>query len=174
MERRRALARSNPPSLPLARDSRSSAVPRVVTGADGVAEHNHLRGYRVLFSGTRPDLGRSRDDSTRQPRQRDALDGDISVGRWQDLQRGVYVLICRVQAPDSVAHLKKGMVSLLTVNATTARTAAEPDPTTLAGGVTPFKAGTKVWLTLVFNPGKCMFSDELGGGKDIFRQIIVW
>ena len=53
------------------------------------------------------------------------LPGQVS-NQTSYLQPGRYVLICRVQAPDSVSHLKKGMVSVLTVNATRARTAAEP------------------------------------------------
>jgi hypothetical protein len=53
------------------------------------------------------------------------LAGQVS-NQTSYLQPGLYVLICRVQAPDSVEHLRKGMVSLLTVNPTAARTAAEP------------------------------------------------
>jgi hypothetical protein len=162
------------------------------------------------------------------------LPGQVS-NQTSYLQPGLYVLMCRVEGPDSVAHLKKGMVSVLTVSATSARTAAEqradvtvvitdssfvmpdsmsrglhtflvqnrgsvrheiavsrlapgksfedlaawerggmkkPDPFTPAGGVTPFAAGAKVWFTGVFNPGKYVFSDELGE-KGIVRQIVV-
>jgi hypothetical protein len=53
------------------------------------------------------------------------LPGQVS-NQTSYLQPGLYVLMCRVQGPDGAEHLKKGMVSLLTVNATPARPAAEP------------------------------------------------
>ena len=53
------------------------------------------------------------------------LPGQVS-NQTSYLQPGRYALICRAMTPDGVEHLKKGMVSVLIVNARPARTAAEP------------------------------------------------